>query len=1803
MSLAPTDANVFLWKGSIPGPEGSPYEGGVFQVNIELMKDYPFSAPKVSFATKIYHMNINERGGICIDILKHNWSPALSLYKVLLSLSSLLTDPNPSDPLVPSIATEYSRNRKKHDQTAANWTKLYALPPKPTTPAPAPATQTHAKGKGKAKAQDPPIQLPLVGESSARSRPRRATQTDVIDLDSEPDPIPLSASARTRAGVKRKRTDDASESVAPSRRRVSDDGRNCLKVTTTIRTMLSSSFVSTFTMVDESTDGAGSGSGSALPFAVLLIAGICTVFATFVSAMSILLHLKNYRKPMLQRMVVRIMLMVPIYAISSLISLFSLEAAFVIDALRDVYEVGAPIQGLWPELSSLQAFVIYCFFNLLLGYLGGERSLLMLMHGREPKRAVFPANLFTGEIDVSDPYTFLFLKRGIIQYAQIKPILAFATLILKATGKYNDGNLKANSGYLYSFAISILVAAGLIKQLGPYTDLEHISLALTDTLICFEMPIFAVAHMYAFSHTDYIDKHLMYAARMPVYYAFRDAFGLKDVFEDFKSTLRGEGLNYREFEPAEGFVHRGQGRERRIRAGLRYAEGGQKKYWLPMPVNTAERSNPEGPVGRAARRVGGTEEEDEEFYAPLLEDQAADVVHDSPSLARKKRSVREDSGFDQKGFELPFDEPTDADEENYQQSRNYLFGDYLYPCIDASSELARKTMWDEEERVLRDERGAYFSPIRSRPQRLPNYGSVVERTNSHGKGKGQASPRLGERLVDKNDNLLTDNEPGGVRLGWTKHDRQPTPSRSPAISPFVSRHDSSHSSSSSSSSRGEQRPRTISTEQNRVKGLNRPDAVDLVVENTAVAEEEMNYERAKGEPAVRGSGWRKAFTIADDDEMEVERRPSSSSNALPDATVPMAHEPEADRTKMENLETVPIAVATTPPPHALLDMHKIFDEILNFLPTQHDRQQATLQLTRVLPRAPISLQHLFEVVHLQEPSQVIGLQRRLRNEFGQRREDEEGGKVDSDEEGGCGGCARMVRILHMNSFTADAEVVINLLALLDNLTELRLCIGPMFMPEHLQRVLKVHRPTLKRLDLCFRPYVKKVNYLPFLKGSYYDSALLELSSWPRPTPGSGLHFLSIIQEPLPPSSASGELQGLASANGKFAQPIAFFSFNPLATLIASPPLVHLRSLSVRIPAREVALYLLSAPARLTRLDISTTSVSLRVLEKLLSRNPRLEHLVLDGTSGAVPDRVEQWQEAWVGLGRACAAFGIARAKEQEKEMNDLLARTHQEGEVGEGDGNNNHDDAGGRRTARKGRRGVAVSTISLRGVTKPIPLPSSISISSASSSTAAIFASTSAKVNKFRIAPSPPALRSVCVSIARRSGSLRDSRDDAQDADAQALFKEGWDDGVAHLRTRWTRFKTTVLTSIFIPSSRNGTTVVLMALEGDSLQNAGDATNAGQEGQEDTRTSLTPATSEALERLVARDFVCPVLCFAGDTGEFDPEGEGKTVEGVDGGKAPRHPEGHEFSLTTTRTRVGLRHFGFAHHEQTDPLADVVPPRHAYESDDEDEFDPNSTPEGLPGLRPIKNYKPLTIDFPHSITESEDPLLIALGPLGRTWAMGANLGDSIGRVGLDRVGYLAIVFKPSWCKGYVLIADVPPKVGESVAWSLAETIASFWMKCKRSIRRSTGQDDPIRFIGTGLNTEVTKVGSYSCKKELYVLKLLPQIAEEFTPPNLLQGVIAAIINKFTKASLDNRSLVNILAVLVPSRDYDHARVLSRKAKWNFMTLQSLHRIAMMGLQSSTTDWTPNEKDKSMRPFSFRDEEVKKSDPGHDMYMYI
>ncbi|XP_010679889.2 ubiquitin-conjugating enzyme E2 8 [Beta vulgaris subsp. vulgaris] len=126
-SAGPISENLYHWQATIIGPADSPYAGGVFLMSIHFPSDYPFKPPKVAFRTKVFHPNINNNGNICLDILRDQWSPALTISKVLLSICSLLTDPNPDDPLAPDIAYMYKKDRAKYEATAQNWTVKYAM--------------------------------------------------------------------------------------------------------------------------------------------------------------------------------------------------------------------------------------------------------------------------------------------------------------------------------------------------------------------------------------------------------------------------------------------------------------------------------------------------------------------------------------------------------------------------------------------------------------------------------------------------------------------------------------------------------------------------------------------------------------------------------------------------------------------------------------------------------------------------------------------------------------------------------------------------------------------------------------------------------------------------------------------------------------------------------------------------------------------------------------------------------------------------------------------------------------------------------------------------------------------------------------------------------------------------------------------------------------------------------------------------------------------------------------------------------------------------------------------------------------------------------------------------------------------------------------------------------------------------------------------------------------------------------------------------------------------------------------------
>jgi len=126
-SAGPVGDDMFHWQATIMGPPDSPYQGGVFFLTIHFPTDYPFKPPKVAFTTRIYHPNINSNGSICLDVLKSQWSPALTISKLLLSVCSLLCDPNPDDPLVPEIAKIFKTDRTRYNQLAKEWTSKYAM--------------------------------------------------------------------------------------------------------------------------------------------------------------------------------------------------------------------------------------------------------------------------------------------------------------------------------------------------------------------------------------------------------------------------------------------------------------------------------------------------------------------------------------------------------------------------------------------------------------------------------------------------------------------------------------------------------------------------------------------------------------------------------------------------------------------------------------------------------------------------------------------------------------------------------------------------------------------------------------------------------------------------------------------------------------------------------------------------------------------------------------------------------------------------------------------------------------------------------------------------------------------------------------------------------------------------------------------------------------------------------------------------------------------------------------------------------------------------------------------------------------------------------------------------------------------------------------------------------------------------------------------------------------------------------------------------------------------------------------------
>ena len=375
------------------------------------------------------------------------------------------------------------------------------------------------------------------------------------------------------------------------------------------------------------------------------------------------------------------------YSAASWASLISLKVAFWISPFRDVYE----------------AFTLYAFFQLLINFIGGERSLIIMMHGRAPVSHIWPMNHCLPKVDISDPHTFLAIKRGILQYTWMKPLLAISTVAMKATGTYQEGYIGLTSGYLWSgiiynisisislyalalfwvcmsqdlqpfrpmpkflcikgiifasywqgFFFSILVWLGAIPDISSDYSADNLAAAIQDALICFEMPVFAIAHWYAFSWHDYADRSIS-DARMPVRYALRDAFGPRDLIEDAKETFYGTKYEYRNFDAEDNVITHedSRSREARMAEGMRYSRNGRGKYWLP------EASRPDAKT-------------------PLL----SKLVPGRARVMDGNSSKDGDDDADGSGDEELGHSTLDAEDESlYRSARSLEFGDWNYPVI------------------------------------------------------------------------------------------------------------------------------------------------------------------------------------------------------------------------------------------------------------------------------------------------------------------------------------------------------------------------------------------------------------------------------------------------------------------------------------------------------------------------------------------------------------------------------------------------------------------------------------------------------------------------------------------------------------------------------------------------------------------------------------------------------------------------------------------------------------------------------------------------------------------------------------------------------------------------------------------------------------------------------------------------------------------------------------------------------------------------------------------------------------------
>jgi len=125
-SIESVGDDLFKWDVKMTGPSDSPYAGGTFRLRLEFPSQYPFKPPKLMFTNKVYHPSVmTETGEICGAVLG-NWGPTLNAEHCIITVYSMLQDPQPDHPLEEEIAQQLAKKPKEFEKMAKKYTKEYA---------------------------------------------------------------------------------------------------------------------------------------------------------------------------------------------------------------------------------------------------------------------------------------------------------------------------------------------------------------------------------------------------------------------------------------------------------------------------------------------------------------------------------------------------------------------------------------------------------------------------------------------------------------------------------------------------------------------------------------------------------------------------------------------------------------------------------------------------------------------------------------------------------------------------------------------------------------------------------------------------------------------------------------------------------------------------------------------------------------------------------------------------------------------------------------------------------------------------------------------------------------------------------------------------------------------------------------------------------------------------------------------------------------------------------------------------------------------------------------------------------------------------------------------------------------------------------------------------------------------------------------------------------------------------------------------------------------------------------------------